>query len=346
MVCAMRYLPSSPHPPPGPTDLAPPTTPTTPATPRSNPSGLPMPSTASVYCASSGPPRRTCPPSSIETVAAHSMTLVHQISRHQPRCLPQRKVRLRRVRRGAPGCSVCRCCAVRATARGMYTLMLLFCYLQDAARTGTWCRTIQTECAYSTTAADGEEQFLNTSIKLHVTCPPPPSPFTRCVQATVSSGVGCSNVVGDTQAFHVFSLLFDGSAASNEAKTKFRFDFVDQPLAFAAGTSQSTTTGARVFACLCACVFICLWLCVHCACTFSRVDLYLRSCVCISECACLCNCYCVLSVHLCLRACTRSRVCTHMCTHRCVTCVRMGVCACLTFAFQAHFLAGKLAARQ
>ncbi len=64
------------------------------------------------------------------------------------------------------------------------------------------------------------------------------------MQATLASGVGCSDVAGDTQ-FHVFSLLFDGSAVGDRNRTRFRFDFRDQPLSFAAGTSQASTTGEQ-----------------------------------------------------------------------------------------------------
>lgn len=63
-----------------------------------------------------------------------------------------------------------------------------------------------------------------------------------CVQATQSSGVGCSNVGGDNQ-FHVFSLMFDGTATGDTYITRFRFDFRDQPLAFATGSSQGSSTG-------------------------------------------------------------------------------------------------------
>lgn len=65
-----------------------------------------------------------------------------------------------------------------------------------------------------------------------------------CVQATLSSGVGCSSVRGDTN-FHVFSLMFNRNAVGDHNRTRFRFDFVDQALTFAAGSSQSTGTFAR-----------------------------------------------------------------------------------------------------
>jgi hypothetical protein len=64
----------------------------------------------------------------------------------------------------------------------------------------------------------------------------------RCVQATVSSGVGCSDVQGDSD-FHIFSLLFDGTAAHDQNKTIFRVDFKEQSLKFATSTSQGSSTG-------------------------------------------------------------------------------------------------------
>jgi hypothetical protein len=68
--------------------------------------------------------------------------------------------------------------------------------------------------------------------------------YCRCVQATLTSGIGCSNVPGDTQ-FHIFSLLYNGQAEGGDRnRTRFRFDFIDQPLTFAAGSSQSSNTGA------------------------------------------------------------------------------------------------------
>lgn len=64
----------------------------------------------------------------------------------------------------------------------------------------------------------------------------------RCVQATLSSGVGCSDVQGDSN-FHIFSLLFDGNAEGDHNKTIFRVDFKQQSLKFATGTSQGSSTG-------------------------------------------------------------------------------------------------------
>jgi hypothetical protein len=64
----------------------------------------------------------------------------------------------------------------------------------------------------------------------------------RCVQSTLLSGVGCSDVQGDSN-FHIFSLLFDGTAQGDHNKTIFRVDFKQQSLKFATGTSQGSSTG-------------------------------------------------------------------------------------------------------
>jgi hypothetical protein len=38
--------------------------------------------------------------------------------------------------------------------------------------------------------------------------------------------------------------MFNGNAVGDHNRTRFRFDFVDQALTFAAGSSQSSSTGA------------------------------------------------------------------------------------------------------
>jgi hypothetical protein len=94
-------------------------------------------------------------------------------------------------------------------------------------------------CEFFSTAADGACHSLpsvSCCIQYRL------MQYRRCVQATKTSGVGCSNAPGDTK-FHIFSLLFNGEAVGDSNRTRFRFDFVQQPLSFASGSSQSSTTG-------------------------------------------------------------------------------------------------------
>jgi hypothetical protein len=110
-------------------------------------------------------------------------------------------------------------------------------------------------CAYSSTETNGASMGITYNISLYSTIAPSPSHtvlIPRCVQATLSSGVGCSSVQGDTN-FHVFTLIFNGNAVGDQNITRFRVDFVDQALTFAPGSSQSSNTGMPHFSLTKAC---------------------------------------------------------------------------------------------
>lgn len=58
---------------------------------------------------------------------------------------------------------------------------------------------------------------------------------------STSGGTGTSALAGDTTGFHIFGLIFDGTAADNAGRLKFRYDRVEQALTFS-GTVGTTTS--------------------------------------------------------------------------------------------------------
>lgn len=62
-----------------------------------------------------------------------------------------------------------------------------------------------------------------------------------------SSGTGTSTVAGDTNKFHIFTLIFDGSAADNSGRLKFRYDKVDQALTYTGTVGSTTSAAAKTF---------------------------------------------------------------------------------------------------
>ena len=60
---------------------------------------------------------------------------------------------------------------------------------------------------------------------------------------STSGGTGTSTVTGDTTKFHIYSLIFDGTASGNAGRLKFRYDEQDQSLNFGA-TTVGTATNA------------------------------------------------------------------------------------------------------
>jgi hypothetical protein len=65
---------------------------------------------------------------------------------------------------------------------------------------------------------------------------------------STSGGTGTSTVTGDTTKFHIYSLIFNGAAADNANRLKFRYDGADQSMSFT-GTVGTTTsaTAARFY---------------------------------------------------------------------------------------------------
>lgn len=57
-----------------------------------------------------------------------------------------------------------------------------------------------------------------------------------------SGGTGTSTLTGDTTGFHMFGLIFDGSAADNAGRLKFRYDRSERALTFT-GTVGTLTSG-------------------------------------------------------------------------------------------------------
>ena len=211
--------------------------------------------------------------------------------------------------------------------------MLLFCYLQDAARTGTWCRTIQTECAYSTTAADGEEQLLNTSIKLHVTCPPP-----GVCKPLYPAASAAATLLATRRRFTCFRCYLMAAQRVMQQKPSFGLILWISRWRL---RPERVRVPLMVRVCLRVCGRVCLFVC---GCVFIvRVHFRVRICICAHACAFLSAPVCAIATVSCpcICVCVRARARAFA-----RTCVSMGACACLTLAFQAHFLAGKLAARQ
>ena len=62
-------------------------------------------------------------------------------------------------------------------------------------------------------------------------------------QIATASGTGTSSVAGDTTNFHIFTVIFDGTATGNANRLKFRYDEQDQSLNFGA-TTVGTATNA------------------------------------------------------------------------------------------------------
>jgi hypothetical protein len=60
-----------------------------------------------------------------------------------------------------------------------------------------------------------------------------------CVKA--SNGQGNTTVTGDT-SWHIFGLVFNGNAVGNSSRLQFRYDSVDQPLAFNMANVGTTTS--------------------------------------------------------------------------------------------------------
>jgi hypothetical protein len=188
--------------------------------------------------------------------------------------------------------------------------MLLFCYLQDAARTGTWCRTIQTECAYSTTAADGEEQPLNTSIKLHVTCPPPPSPSPGVCKPLYPAASDAATLLVTRRRFTCFRCYL--MEAQRVMRQKPSFGLILWISRWRLRPEQ-VRVPLLVRMCLRVCVRVCLFVC---GCVFIvRVHFRVRICICAHACSFLsapvcaiatvsCPCICVC-VCVCVRALAR-----------------------------------------
>ena len=63
-------------------------------------------------------------------------------------------------------------------------------------------------------------------------------------QVATAGGTGTSSVTGDTTKFHIFTVIFDGSGATNADRLKFRYDGADQTLNFGATTVGTQTSGS------------------------------------------------------------------------------------------------------
>lgn len=61
-------------------------------------------------------------------------------------------------------------------------------------------------------------------------------------QVATASGTGTSTLTGDTTKFHIFTLIFDGSATGNSNRLKFRYDEQDISLNFGATTVGTATS--------------------------------------------------------------------------------------------------------
>jgi hypothetical protein len=62
-----------------------------------------------------------------------------------------------------------------------------------------------------------------------------------------SGGTGTSTISGDTNNFHIFSLVYDGSQSNNSGRLKFRYDKVEQNLTFTGTVGQTTSGSASKF---------------------------------------------------------------------------------------------------
>lgn len=60
----------------------------------------------------------------------------------------------------------------------------------------------------------------------------------------IAGGTGMTAVAGDTTNFHLFSMIYDGTGATNSDRLKFRYDQTELPLTFTGtvGTATSGTT--------------------------------------------------------------------------------------------------------
>ena len=63
---------------------------------------------------------------------------------------------------------------------------------------------------------------------------------------STSGGTGTSTTTGDTTKFHIYSLIFDGTASGNAGRLKFRYDGADQAMTFSGtvGATTSATAGS------------------------------------------------------------------------------------------------------
>jgi len=66
-------------------------------------------------------------------------------------------------------------------------------------------------------------------------------------QVATAGGTGTSSLTGDTTKFHVFTVVFDGSAADNASRLKFRYDGADQSLNFGVTTVGSSTSASTQY---------------------------------------------------------------------------------------------------
>lgn len=61
-------------------------------------------------------------------------------------------------------------------------------------------------------------------------------------QVATASGTGTTTITGDTTKFHIFTLVFDGTATGNANRLKFRYDEQDAALNFGATTVGTATS--------------------------------------------------------------------------------------------------------
>jgi hypothetical protein len=64
---------------------------------------------------------------------------------------------------------------------------------------------------------------------------------------STSGGTGTSTLTGDTTNFHIFSLIYDGSATGNANRLTFRYDKSPQTLTFAGTVGATTSATATKF---------------------------------------------------------------------------------------------------
>ena len=62
--------------------------------------------------------------------------------------------------------------------------------------------------------------------------------------ARTAGGTGTSTVTGDTTNWHIFGMIFDGSAGGNDSRLRFRYDKVAQTLNFGATTVNNITNAS------------------------------------------------------------------------------------------------------
>lgn len=64
---------------------------------------------------------------------------------------------------------------------------------------------------------------------------------------SAASGTGTSTIAGDTTNFHIFTQVFNGAAANNASRLRFRYDGTDQTLNFGATTVGTATSASTQY---------------------------------------------------------------------------------------------------